>query len=323
MAGKDSIHIARGSKGKINSNVKLAPGQPFYNKSQNYLTIGKDDDDSSIANQPIRVRELGGNSGEDATVGGHDTTDDTFYVKHINSDSNNRLEIKDAEKVVIEGGSGSSIVVDDANGLQVNGVKKSNTATKPLFIEGEVVKTTTKTIGSETKPIWVRGGEIVETSTSVGDKYTPVYLNNGEIKQCESMYSYYEPIYLIDKEKDISYRISANSTIHIPESSINTDLLPKGNKNPLSLHYFCLFIGNYSGDSHVSSCILPLDVFEWEITPSSGVRGVINAGADYCEFRLKSDGDGGVNVMFGSAGSAFRGEKFYIYLFGKKPIIQK
>lgn len=58
MAGNNSIQILRGTNDKvINSQETLLPGQPFYNITKGYLTIGGEEN-TSIKSAPIKVREV-------------------------------------------------------------------------------------------------------------------------------------------------------------------------------------------------------------------------------------------------------------------------
>lgn len=92
---RKAIQILRGSNDKIvGSTDKLLDGQLLYNKDKNYITVGNNK--SNFNSQPIRVRELGGFSSDDSSIGKEDTGE--FYIRHdgasLNIYDNSFLEIK-------------------------------------------------------------------------------------------------------------------------------------------------------------------------------------------------------------------------------------
>lgn len=108
---KQSIQILRGSNDTIaNSTDKLLDGQLLYNKDKNYLTVGKvkktggtiDEDNSSynFTSQPIRVRELGGFSSDDSSIGEENTGE--FYIKHDSETS--ALTLSDSSLIKFKAG---------------------------------------------------------------------------------------------------------------------------------------------------------------------------------------------------------------------------
>ena len=108
---KQSIQILRGSNDTIaNSTDKLLDGQLLYNKDKNYLTVGKvkktggtiDEDNSSynFTSQPIRVRELGGFSSDDSSIGKENTGE--FYIKHDSETS--ALTLSDSSLIKFKAG---------------------------------------------------------------------------------------------------------------------------------------------------------------------------------------------------------------------------
>ena len=111
---KQSIQILRGNNNTIvaNSEDKLLDGQLLYNKDKNYLTVGKvkikktdgtiDEDNSSynFTSQPIRVRELGGFSSDDSSIGEENTGE--FYIKHDSETS--ALTLSDSSLIKFKAG---------------------------------------------------------------------------------------------------------------------------------------------------------------------------------------------------------------------------
>ena len=67
MAGNNSIQILRGTRESLvtNRNNKLLPGQLLYNDTDNYLTIGRLDNNSITTSAPICCRSIKGYLGED------------------------------------------------------------------------------------------------------------------------------------------------------------------------------------------------------------------------------------------------------------------
>ena len=67
MAGNNSIQILRGTRESLvkNRTNKLLPGQLLYNDTDNYLTIGRLDNNSITTSAPICCRSIKGYLGED------------------------------------------------------------------------------------------------------------------------------------------------------------------------------------------------------------------------------------------------------------------
>lgn len=80
MAGANSIQILRGTRKSIinaaNNNVTLLPGQPLYNETDNYLTIGDSTGTTRVNAPPIAAMELHGYASE---IGGLSETPRNEY----------------------------------------------------------------------------------------------------------------------------------------------------------------------------------------------------------------------------------------------------
>lgn len=104
-----AIQILRAPNGIPNSitndneNIKLLPGQPFYNEQKNYLTIGRTNEpgapNSKITDMPITVRELNGWFDDNEGIKTkNDNDNDYYYIKP----TNNKLEIKSPSDINID-----------------------------------------------------------------------------------------------------------------------------------------------------------------------------------------------------------------------------
>ena len=91
MAGNTRIRLFRGSKAKMlegeNGEIILEDGQPFYNKTDNYLYIG--DGKTSLKN--IKALDVAGNVKLGTTNGTTDTTD--RQPDHIFEENSNTVKL--------------------------------------------------------------------------------------------------------------------------------------------------------------------------------------------------------------------------------------
>ena len=129
MTNNKAIHILRGTRAGILNNIdsgSLAEGQPLYNTTDNYLTIGSADDDK-FNKLPIRVRELGGYA-EDSE-GLQDSTSKEFKIF---ADSSNTLNIKAFNYKI---GEGLSNAYEFDNGLKITSARTSASANQTNLLK--------------------------------------------------------------------------------------------------------------------------------------------------------------------------------------------
>ena len=86
-----ALQILRGTRAGIieNKSVKLLPGQPIYNETDNYLTVGSLSGDKTIDAMPIAVRELKGYFADNLSSSGKlaetlDGSSPRFWIKGLN-----------------------------------------------------------------------------------------------------------------------------------------------------------------------------------------------------------------------------------------------
>lgn len=139
MANHRSIQILRASEVDSSlDNEKLLEGQPFYNETKNYLTIGKkagsDGNLTSVSDFPITVRELVGYVDDSTKI--TNTKTNEYSLKYSNTD--NSLNITSptgininsgASNITIKRNNNTKIVVEESNiELDVNSLTvKPNT----------------------------------------------------------------------------------------------------------------------------------------------------------------------------------------------------
>lgn len=152
MANNESIQILRGSRAKVVDNLSnLIPGQPLFDKTDNYLLIGQDN--GSKNKQPITTNRIKGYYGDISGISGSrdsypyslDATSDgtSNYKLTLNSNSG-ELEIKSGKGININtfdsdnnstnyGTVFNSIILhgDASTGIDING----NTT-----IKGDIIK---------------------------------------------------------------------------------------------------------------------------------------------------------------------------------------
>ena len=92
-----SIQILRGTRKKLiekqnDNSLKLKDGQLLYNKTDNYISVGNDSD-NSLLKDPIAVKELHGNFSPTST--------NTSYDYYIKNNSDNNLELYSENSDVI------------------------------------------------------------------------------------------------------------------------------------------------------------------------------------------------------------------------------
>lgn len=88
MAGNNSIQILRGTRESLvtNRNSKLLAGQLLYNDTDNYLTIGRLDNNSVTTSAPICCRSIKGYLGEDNGLSVNST--DTLVPYSLTTNAN-------------------------------------------------------------------------------------------------------------------------------------------------------------------------------------------------------------------------------------------
>ena len=92
-----SILILRGTRQSLidnqnNESLKLEDGQLLYNKTDNYISVGNDED-NSLLKDPIAVKELHGNISS--------TSKDIQYDYYIKNNSSNNLELYSKNSIII------------------------------------------------------------------------------------------------------------------------------------------------------------------------------------------------------------------------------
>lgn len=115
MAGKNTIQILRGKVTDTNKSEKLLEGQPFYNESRNYLTIGGPGGTDSLNSLPITVREVVGYAEESARITDSESTDLSEYsLKYKDNSlkitSPKGIDINSSRGIDINSGNGDAVL---------------------------------------------------------------------------------------------------------------------------------------------------------------------------------------------------------------------
>ena len=121
-----AIQILRGTRSGIikNKDTKLLPGQPIYNETDNYLTIGSISGDKTIDQLPIKVRELKGYFKDNEGIQQYTSDNDSYGISstqeslEINSSKNLKITGENISLTAKEGGKISL----NASQIELNGV---------------------------------------------------------------------------------------------------------------------------------------------------------------------------------------------------------
>ena len=247
MGNNKAIQFLRGTRSGILKNVEageLLEGQPLYNITDNYLTIGTTDGDK-FNRLPIRVRELGGYAEDSNGL-------QAFTIKEfkISADTSNTLNIE-ASNYKIGEGLENSHTFD--NGLKIESAEQSLiigkynkpnwysgvSGTQNLEEEGGDTNWSNKIVKGEIRPILQIGignpdetkedGTIIDhrqnslTMYSDGTTYfrKPTYFRNyTEVNEFRAKYnSYFEKPVNFDSTARISGQAEFNSDVYISQNS--------------------------------------------------------------------------------------------------------
>ena len=174
-----SIQFLRGEQVKINnhSTEQLLPGQPLYNLTHNYLSIGDDTDASIVTKEPIAVKELHGNFTVDS-----DSTDYDYSIKAIDSaDADTVLD-----QLQIYSKNNLSLEASNANLISNQNVKikaSNSSIGGTLILEAGMDNPQTITINSDYSSGWPNGGINIKASTfSITDSNSIDDTSNGKFE---------------------------------------------------------------------------------------------------------------------------------------------
>lgn len=112
--------------------MKLLPGQPIYNETDNYLTIGSISGDKTINQLPIATRELHGYFNDNDGIAEPQSSDDIkeFWVKSKSSAlAGNQLEIFSSDKISINSEKEISI---NAPTVKITGISDDSSENQSL-----------------------------------------------------------------------------------------------------------------------------------------------------------------------------------------------
>lgn len=99
MAGNNLLHFLRGGLGNATDESTLEPGQPFYNYSKNYLTVGGKNKDTKVNGKPLTVREVVGYTADNDNSITSGTAGE-FHLKY----SNRALELLTPDNFTFKSG---------------------------------------------------------------------------------------------------------------------------------------------------------------------------------------------------------------------------
>lgn len=175
MANYAKIKIKRGTRANISKSTEhLEEGQLLYNLTDNYVTIG-DNQNKSVKANPIVVRELKGfhsdDSGNIAT-----TSSEPYGIKPITNGTNKHLEIYDKQEIKTK--------VDDTEVVSVT--KTDTVVNNAITTNGQVNINNSVSLASG-KIINATNGK-VKVGTPVQDEDAVPYskINYGNVVSYES-----------------------------------------------------------------------------------------------------------------------------------------
>lgn len=170
----DQIQILRGTRDEIvTATTQLLEGQPLYNETDKYLTIGGAEN-KSPSQLPIKVREVGGYFADTTRIVATSTSATSYHIApKIDDEDEEKLEIYSAEQIAIRSERGTELY-----GSLVN-ISSANYGKLNISGPGFEVRTTGTSVG----------GTVIKIGTNTGSAGNTVVIGNTKATGSTSVYN--------------------------------------------------------------------------------------------------------------------------------------